>query len=86
MVGGSADTDGFVGGVDIGFDAVGSVSGFADSDLLGYAGWTKKNAQDGEVEGAVCGGNGGWEPDKRRPSRSRVAAAVALSSSETHLR
>ena len=37
-------------------------------------------------EGVCVWGNGGWETDKRRPSRSRVAAAVALSSSETHLR
>lgn len=45
MVGGSADTDGFVGGVDIGFDARGFVSGFSDSGLLGYTGWTKESAQ-----------------------------------------
>jgi len=80
MVGGSADTDGFVGGVDIGFDAVEDsrlVSGFADSDLLRYAGWTKKNAQDGEVEGAVCGGGWGGE------NMGRVRSGLPIQEQQT---
>lgn len=38
MVGGSADTDDFVCGVDVGFDAAGHVVGFADGGLLGCCG------------------------------------------------